>query len=240
MKRILNTKTLFGFIFVTMVLSTVYVGVRIIVAPTVADPGEIGVRVKGDYTLMLIQCIAGTLALLFPSFIAHRFKIVIPSGMIVVYAIFLHCGVYLGEVRSFYFNVPHWDTILHAFSSVMLSALGFALINFVNNTDRFPINLSPLFVAMFSFCFAVALGAGWEIYEFSIDYFFQTNMQKFMLQDGTQLVGQAALMDTMKDIIVDCIGALLFSVFGYISLKRKSSLPDRLILKRADKTSCIH
>ena len=69
-------------------------------------------------------------------------------------------------------------------------------------------NLSPVFIAVFAFCFALALGAVWEIYEFTMDSVFGTNMQKYMLDNGTALIGQAALQDTMKDIIVDAIGAL--------------------------------
>lgn len=233
-KKIFNSKTLFGFIFFTMVLSTIYVVVRIAIAPTVAEPGDVDMRIKGDYTLMLIQCIAGLLALLLPSFIAHNLKIIIPSGMIVAYAIFLYCAIYLGEVRNFYYIIPYWDTILHTLSGAMLGALGFTLISFLNNTDRIPVVLSPLFVALFTFCFAVALGVIWEIYEFSVDCFFKTNMQKFMLEDGVLLVGQTALMDTMKDLIVDCIGALVFSIFGYISLKWGNDLLKRLVLKKAD------
>ena len=68
------------------------------------------------------------------------------------------------------------------------------------------------FVAMFSFCFAVSIGAVWEIYEFSFDGLLGLNMQKFLLADGTPLVGRAALTDTMKDIIVDTIGALIASL----------------------------
>ena len=113
----------------------------------------------------------------------------------------------------------------------MLGALGFTLITFINNTDRFPLVLTPFFVAIFTFGFAVAIGVIWEIYEYSIDYFFHTNMQKFALEDGTQLIGQHALADTMKDLIVDCIGALVFSVIGYIAVKRDSKLKEKLALK---------
>ena len=63
-------------------------------------------------------------------------------------------------------------------------------------------NLSPVFIAVFAFCFALALGAVWEIYEFTMDSVFGTNMQKYMLDNGTALIGQAALQDTMKDISV--------------------------------------
>ena len=40
-----------------------------------------------------------------------------------------------------------------------------------------------------------------------------------MLADGTMLVGREALRDTMKDIIVDSIGAFISSTVGYISIK---------------------
>ena len=71
-------------------------------------------------------------------------------------------------------------------------------------------NLSPVFIAVFAFCFALAMGAVWEIYEFTMDSVFGTNMQKYMLDNGTALIGQAALQDTMKDIIVDAIDNATF------------------------------
>lgn len=60
-----------------------------------------------------------------------------------------------------------------------------------------PVSMSPAFVALFTFCFALAL-----------DVLFQTNMQKYALEGGEALTGQAALQDTMGDLIVDFIGAL--------------------------------
>ena len=47
------------------------------------------------------------------------------------------------------------------------------------------------------------------------------NMQKFMLENGTQLVGRAALADTMEDMIVDAIGAGVMCIIGYFTLLRK-------------------
>ena len=112
----------------------------------------------------------------------------------------------------------------------MLGALGFSMIAIFNKAERIPLNLSPLFIAAFAFCFALAMGALWEIYEFSADALFGTNMQKFALDDGTPLVGQAALRDTMKDIIVDTLGALVMSVVGYISLKYKKGWIEKLMI----------
>ena len=194
-------------------------------------------RSRQDYVLMLLQCLLGIAAILVPARLMRRWDVEIPRVMFLMYIAFLYCAIFLGEVRSFYYNVPHWDTILHTFSGAMLGALGFSMIAIFNNTECIPLNLSPLFIAMFAFCFALALGGVWDIYEFTMDAVFGTNMQKFALDDGTLLVGQAALSDTMKDIIVDAIGALVMSVVGYISLKYKKGWVEKLMIHIGRKES---
>ena len=233
-KKTLLRRVIFGFVFLSMVFSTVYVAIRIIFAPTIAEPGELGIRVKGDYTLMLLQCCVGLLLLFTPSLVTRRLNIYIPSTFFIAYTVFLYCAVFLGEVRSFFYRVPHWDTILHIFSGAMLGAVGIALINLLNDTNKVPVSLSPAFIAIFAFCFAVTLGVIWEIYEFSVDCIFNTNMQKHALENGTLLVGQAALMDTMKDLVVDCVGALAFSIYGYISLKLKKEWTKNFVIHKVD------
>ena len=43
-------------------------------------------------------------------------------------------------------------------------------------------------------------------------------MQKFNFENGTSMIGRTALVDTMEDLIVDAIGAVIMSTIGYISL----------------------
>ena len=227
-------------VFATLLSSILFIAIAMAMAPSEPNPAEPYRRVKGDYVLMLLQCIVGVAAMLLPSLLKRTLNLVIPSKMMLLFAVFLYCAIYLGEVRAFYYNVPHWDTILHTFSGAMLGALGFSVINFLNKTDRVPMNLSPLFVVVFAFCFALALGVVWEIYEFTADALLHTNMQKFALESGEPLVGRAALMDTMKDLIVDTLGALAMSIIGYISLKYKKGWVEKLLLHRqrkAEKTT---
>ena len=103
-----------------------------------------------------------------------------------------------------------------------------------------PVSMSPAFVALFTFCFALALDVLWEIYEFTVDALFQTNMQKYALEGGEALAGQAALQDTMGDLIVDFIGALGIAIAGYLSRKRgkgnRSPRPERH--KRRARANC--
>ena len=231
-KRKINwQKILNYFVMLSLISTIVYLIYAIAKAPTIMNPNEPFVRIKSDYVLMLTQCILGVVAMLLPGMLKHRLRIDIPSNMLILYTIFLYCAIYLGEVKSFYYNVPHWDTILHTFSGAMLGALGFSFVTLLNKTEEVPMNLSPLFVAIFSFCFAVTLGVVWEIYEFTFDGVLGLNMQKFALESGEALIGRAALVDTMKDLIVDALGAFIMSIIGYISLKYKKGWIEKLQVK---------
>ncbi len=214
-------KLLLAGIFLSFVGSLIYCAIKLALAPEIA--GDISTRTKSDYTLVVLQCAVGILAMLLPGFLRKKVKIDIPSKMMFAYALFLYCAIYLGEMRSFYYRVPHWDVILHAFSGMMLGALGFSLLSLLNNTKKVPINLSPAFVLVFTVCFAVTVGVLWEVYEFLADIILKTNMQKFMTNNGTMLIGNKALFDTMKDLITDFLGALVVAVIGFISQKTKKN-----------------
>lgn len=221
-------KLLNYFVLITLISTIIFLVFEIDKAPTVADANNPFIRIKSDYALMLSQCILGVIAMLLPGMLEKKLKIAIPSNMLLLYTIFLYSAIYLGEVRSFYYNISNWDNILHTFSGAMIGALGFSIVTLLNNTEKVPINLSPIFVALFSFCFAVTLGVVWEFYEFIFDGLLGLNMQKFALENGTELVGRAALVDTMIDLFVDTIGALIMSIIGYVSLKYNKGWIEKL------------
>ncbi len=219
MSKKFNLRKFLGiFVLVTLLASIIYSIVCLVLAPSEAHSDE---HVKSDYLLMLIQCLLGVVVIGLPSLLERKWNFELPNYMTIMYFIFLYCAIYLGEVRNFYYVIPHWDTILHAFSGAMLGAFGFSLVMILNDSKKATMSLSPFFVCLFAFCFALAVGGLWEIYEFSGDFLFGLNMQKFRLADGTLLIGQDALRDTMKDIIIDTIGALVIVTIGYLSLMKK-------------------
>ncbi|MDR2343497.1 MAG: hypothetical protein LBD86_03075 [Spirochaetaceae bacterium] len=182
-----------------------------------------------DYGLMLLQCLLGLVVLFLPGLLERRCKVVIENFVYIFFVVFLYSAIILGEVHDFYYKVPHWDTLLHASSGVMLGAIGVSAIDILNSSKKTRLNLSEGFVALFSFFFAVALGAIWEIYEYSMDLFFGFNMQRYRMEDGTQRLGQFALYDTMKDLIVDVLGAAAICIIGYFMLKYKSKKVLKLV-----------
>ena len=217
------------FVILSFILPISYIIYKIIVSPTTNVENIEGLRVKTDYILMLLQCVLGIVAFFMPNLITKKTKIIIPSNMYLVYVVFLYAAVFLGEIGNFFYKVPHWDTILHTCSGAMLGALGFSFVNILNKNEKGHVQLAPIFVALFAFGFAITLGVLWEIYEFTFDGLLGINMQKFALENGTELIGRAALADTMEDLIVDSIGAFVMSVIGYISLKYKKGWIDKLL-----------
>jgi uncharacterized membrane protein YjdF len=99
------------------------------------------------------------------------------------------------------------------------------------------IKTSPKTVAIFSFAFALAMGALWEIVEFSIDMIFGPISNGVLMQSGrffwTNI--QGGLVDTMKDLIDDSIGGIFSAVMGYLYIKRESGIVVKPIMKEFKK-----
>ena len=214
-------------LFFTLILCSFYSLARIILPKPLSVIGREYAPGRSDYVLMFIQCLLGLVVFSLPSVVSRKWKFTIPNFIYIMYYLFLYCASVLGEVLNFYYLVPHWDTILHFFSGAMLGALGFILVSWLNDSETVNVTLSPAFIALFAFCFALSCGAVWEIYEFTFDGLLNLNMQKFITADGTVLTGHSALLDTMKDIIVDALAALMIAVIGYARLKTEMLLKSK-------------
>ncbi len=202
---------LFGSLFAAVM----YTAVRLAYAPGEIEAGQPYQKTRSDYLLMLTQCLLGLAVMTLPSRAARRWKLPVPDMLYCQYYMFLYCAIFLGEVFNFYDLIPFWDTLLHSFSAVMLSLLGITIVDVLNRSGRISVSLSPAFTAVFAFCFALALGAAWEIYEYSLDGLLGLNMQKFRTAEGEILAGRAALQDTMEDLIWDGGSALCASLVWY-------------------------
>ena len=186
-----------------------------------------------------------------PKIIDKKLDVNIPAGLEAVVLIFIFAAEILGEINAFYIKIPIWDTLLHTTNGFLMAAVGFALIDLFNRSDRFTLSMSPYFVAFTAFCFSMTTGVLWEFFEFAMDWFFGTDMQKDwilpaissvklnpdganvpvkIVVDTLEINGQdlnlggyldIGIVDTMKDLIVNFIGAVVFSIIGIIYLKNR-------------------
>ena len=166
----------------------------------------------------------GILVLTFtPAIIRRNYKVFLPVEFDFITILFVFLAVFLGEIESYYYRFWWWDTVLHTSSGFLIGIAGFLLLYLLNSERKIHQRMSPLFISLFAFAFALALGTLWEIFEFSMDQFFQLNMQK------------GGLVDTMWDLIVDTLGAVVISVLGYFYLKKGNFLIfDRMIHRFID------
>ena len=186
-----------------------------------------------------------------PRVIEKRLNVSIPTGLKTVILLFIFSAEILGEINAFYVKIPIWDTILHTTNGFLMSAIGFALIDIFNRSEKFSLKMSPFFVAFTAFCFSMTVGVIWEFFEFGMDWFFSTDMQKDWIVPAINSVKlhpeglnvpvhvdvqslvvngeewnlggylDIGLVDTMKDLLVNFVGAVVFSVIGVIYLKQR-------------------
>jgi uncharacterized membrane protein YjdF len=147
--------------------------------------------------------------ILAPTLLGARLPVKVPPEMQALALLFLFASFFLGEVQRYYERITWWDQALHVGSGLLLGILGFLLVYVLNANKRIDIHLRPSFVALFALLFAMFVGTLWELFEFAMDSFFGTNMQKPKFGDPS------GLTDTMWDLLVDMLGALAISFYGW-------------------------
>ena len=210
--------------------------------------------IRGEYENVLL-CLLTLILLFLPFIIEHKLKIDLPNTLEIIIMIFVFSAEILGEVNNFYGIIPFWDTILHTLNGFLIAAIGFSLFDILNDKLK-SIQLSSIYLCLFSFCFSMTVGVIWEFFEYGMDKTFNYDMQKdeyineiyttkldnnnkvvsiddikyTVLYDknNKQLVNlngylDIGLNDTMKDLIVNFIGAIIFNIFGYAYLKNRKN-----------------
>ena len=208
-------RVLFWFILSTLVGSMAF----IIVALAIGGFSK-GVYGKGVYSNVgdLIRVLIAIILLLAPSFMEKKLNYKLPSFIYIMFVSFLFLSIYLGHVVGLYKKIAYYDTFVHTFSSMVWGLLSFSILKMISDNTKFKIK--PWFIFLFSICFAVTLGVFWEFWEFFRDLYTGTNMQRFQnVATGENFVGQEALLDTMRDLLVDAFGAIIAGIIGYIAVK---------------------
>lgn len=142
-----------------------------------------------------------------PALIERNFELALPVELEIVVLIFIYATLFLGEMHGYYTRYWWWDVVLHASSAIVFGLIGFVIVYILSYAPTVELKMSPNFIALFSFVFALALGAMWEIVEFFLDIAFGWNMQR------------SGLVDTMWDLIVDMTGAMIAGLAGYFYVK---------------------
>lgn len=184
-----------------------------------------------------------------PSILERKMDVDLPNVLEVIILLFIFAAEILGEIQAYYVIFPRWDDMLHTMNGFLAAAIGFALIDILNRSEKVHMSLSPLFVALVAFCFSMTVGVVWEFFECSMDLWFGMDMQKDtwleafnsvaihpeglnepvrvkveeVIVNGDKWPGylDIGLLDTMHDLFVNFLGAVTFSILGLIYLKNR-------------------
>lgn len=200
---------------------------------------------RGSYESAFF-CVLALVLLYLPSWLQVKLRVELPPPLEITILCFIFAAEILGEVNAFYVVVPNWDTMLHTLNGFLAAAVGLSMVILLNDNDKIVFQLSPFFLALLAFCFSMTIGVLWEFFEFFMDAFFGTDMQKDTIIHtihsvtldptrtnqvvtisgitDTAVNGESlglggyldiGIIDTMKDLFVNFLGALVFSVSGY-------------------------
>lgn len=211
---------------------------------------------NGDFESVFL-CGLTLVLFLLPTVFERTLMIDLPNTMEIIIMLFIFAAEILGEISSFYTTFKGWDTILHTLNGFLCAAIGFALVDMLNRTEKLSLSLSPVFMSIVAFCFSMTIGVLWEFFECSMDQLFLLDMQKdtilntiasvsldptggnsrivikdivdtiVVTADGQQIslgLGgylDVGILDTMKDLFVNFIGAVVFSIIGYFYVKSR-------------------
>ena len=197
-------------------------------------------------------CVLTLLLLYVPSWVQVELRIELPPPLEITVLCFIFASEILGEINAFFIVIPFWDTILHTLNGFLAAAVGFSMVSILNDREELTFDLSPLYLALVAFCFSMTIGVLWEFFEFGMDTFFHTDMQKDTVVHAIYTVSldptasnkvvavtgitdaavngkslglggylDIGLVDTMQDLLVNFVGAVVFSVIGYFYSRNK-------------------
>lgn len=214
-----------------------------------------------------ILCVLSLLLFLVPSIAEETFKIKLPVVLEVIILLFIFSAEILGTINDFYGKFEIFDDILHTLNGFLAASIGFSLV-YLLNENFVSFKLSPIFVSLVAFCFSMTIGVVWEFYEYGMDLLgHDTQNDKYLYELNTTYLESGkvnlegidhtilydkndnelltipgyldiGLHDTMHDLIVNFIGAVVFCVFGYLYIINKDKYQVAGIFLVKKKSEC--
>ena len=136
-----------------------------------------------------------------PFIVNKFFKGKLNDGIIFVWLIFIFLAHYMGVTLEFYNKWEGFDKVVHTFSGVLTAYAGMLFL---------PKGGKTWFNILFIIAFSALCAFAWETFEFVCN---------LLVGGDAQRVAETGVTDTMLDMIVAFIGAVLFSIGYYVKRK---------------------
>ena len=211
--------------------------------------------ILGEYENVAL-CVLSLVLFLVPALAEEGLNIRIPVFFESIIYIFIYSAWILGEIQNYYVLIPGWDTMLHTMNGFLCAAVGFSLVDLLNHKSKdVHLSPMYITIVAFCFSMTVGVMWEFIEY-FCDSFFyldmqkdtiirnigtvkltgelqFIPNIEKTVmyLADGRTVTVNGGYLDvgindTMKDLFVNLIGAIAFSIIGYNYIAKR---PDTSI-----------
>ena len=190
-------------------------------------------------------CILSLILFLLPALVEKTFKVDLPHTLEITILVFIFSAEILGEINNFYGIFKNFDDILHTINGFLSASVGFSLVYLLNeNIDSFKLSPIFVSLVAFCFSMTVGvLWEFFEffmdiivhtdmqkdtvinnIYTVTLDATRTNTVVAVKNITDTAINGKSlglggyldiGIIDTMKDLLVNFIGAVVFSVIGF-------------------------
>ncbi len=207
--------------------------------------------ILGEYENVAL-CVLSLVLFLVPALAEEGLNIRIPVLFESIIYIFIYAAWILGEIQNYYVLIPGWDTMLHTMNGFLCAAVGFSLVDLLNHKSKdVHLSPMYITIVAFCFSMTVGVMWEFIEY-FCDSFFyldmqkdtiirnigtvkltgelqFIPNIEKTVmyLADGRTVTVNGGYLDvgindTMKDLFVNLIGAIAFSIIGYNYIAKRS------------------
>lgn len=160
----------------------------------------------------------------------------IAPGVQTALIIGIFCGSFGGKFMNFYYTVELWDVIMHFVGGGACVFFGYEIVTAMQKKDKAYVPMSIVLLCAMGFSFLAS--TGWELFEFTFDHISCISAKAADLpvvqatgdaQHWNYALAQVAgikeplippiyaerwpLMDTMSDIVLNTVGALIAVIF---------------------------
>ena len=148
------------------------------------------------------------------------------SNALLVFSMLYLLGGMSGRIYKLYYLIAHWDKLLHFSGGVVFAVLGSYIPVLLNKDYQDDRRLRILFAVLFS----ISVSALWEFYEYGMDRWFGTDMQRDTLvtairsYDLGDAVGVIGSIDQIDSVIVNGV-----ALEGYIDIGLIDTMGDMMI-----------
>lgn len=180
---------------------------------------------KGEPT-QILMCVF-TVGLLWLPFVVCRLFHCELNGVFFTFCLLYAVGPMLGHIYKLYYLTTWWDDLLHASGGVVFAIFGAFLAKLITKGNN-----SFWLTALFALFFSIAIAALWEFVEYGCDQIFHTDMQNDrVIHDiySYLLGGNIGETGAINGIYEVFIGGKPLGVGGYIDIGLHDTMSDMLL-----------